>query len=185
MADLLPRVLVVLGAGFLVANLRLLAQWVRSARLRSSAVLTWRVPRPRYYRVFVLMAVVLGLLVFVKLVLLRLPFLDYFGELMMLAYYGVLVPVTLRIGRGFYQDGVWLDAGFLRYEQIGGIAWREGAPLTLLVLPRSRRLARRLFVPEHLYGAVRRELRDRIAAHAIHFSGEGLDLSRHDEREDV
>lgn len=185
MTDLLQRVLVVLGAGFLVANLRLLVHWARSVRLKPSAVLTWTVPHPRYFRFFVLLAVVLSLLVFVKLALLRLPFLEYFGELMMLTYYGVMAPLTLRIGRGFYEEGVWVDGGFLRYEQIGGIAWKEGAEPTLLFMPRSRPLAHRLTVPQHLYGAVRRELRDRIAQHAIRFSGEGLDLGHHDEREDV
>ena len=45
--------------------------------------------------------------------------------------------------------------------------------------------AGRLTVPlEHL-GAARRVLRDRIAAHQIHFTPGPLDLGGHDERQDV
>ena len=42
-----------------------------------------------------------------------------------------------------------------------------------------------LIVPERHYGAVRRLLRDKIGAHDIMFAGESLDLGGHDEREDV
>jgi hypothetical protein len=48
-----------------------------------------------------------------------------------------------------------------------------------------RSLARRLVVPERHYGAARRLLRDKIAAHDIHFTGKTLDLGVHDERDDV
>jgi hypothetical protein len=50
---------------------------------------------------------------------------------------------------------------------------------------RIRRLARRLTVPGRHYAAARRLLHDKIAAHDIHFSGTGLNLETHDEREDV
>ena len=43
----------------------------------------------------------------------------------MLLYYGYLVPLSLRIGRGFYQDGVWMEDGFMPYANIGGLSWRE------------------------------------------------------------
>jgi hypothetical protein len=129
--------------------------------------------------------VVLGLLVFVKLVFQRRPVEQAFGELMMFAYYGYLVPLSRRIGRGFYEDGIWSESGFMRYGQIGGITWREGEELTLVLISRMRHLARKLVVPATHYGAVRRLLRDKIAAHDIHFSGTSLDLGGHDEREDV
>ena len=54
-----------------------------------------------------------------------------------------------------------------------------------MIVSRLRNLARRLAVPGSHYGAARRLLRDKIAAHDIHFSGTGLDLGTHDEREDV
>jgi len=48
-----------------------------------------------------------------------------------------------------------------------------------------RAFARRLVVPHSHYGAARRLLRDKIAAHDIHFTGKTLDLGMHDERDDV
>ena len=104
---------------------------------------------------------------------------------MMLLHYVYLVPLDERIGRGFYQDGLWLDSGFLPYAAIGGLTWRETPEPTLVVLPRMRRLARRLVVPPEYYGAARRLLRDKITGHDIHFTGKALDLGAHDEREDV
>ncbi len=185
MEALLPRVLFVLGVGFSVANARLLLQFLRFLRLRSSAVLTWPAGRPAYSHFFAALAGALGLLIIVKLVIQRQPPSNAFGESMMLVYYGYAAPLSWRIGRGFYQDGIWSDTGFMRYAEIGGLTWRENETITLVVISRARRLARRLEVPLNLYGEARRILRDHIAAHDIHFAGHTLDLGGHDEREDV
>lgn len=184
MEQILPRLLIVLGGGFLVANLRLLAQYARFWRLRSSAVLTWPAGRPPYAVFFAVLAGALGLLVIVKLLILRVPA-QAFGESMMLVYYGYAAPLSWRIGRGFYRDGVWADSGFMRYAEIGGLSWREDTEITLVLISRARRLARRLKVPLPLYGEARRILRDHITSHEIHFAGQTLDLGGHDEREDV
>ena len=185
MEALLPRVLFVLGVGFLVANVRLLAQFARFLRLRSSAVLTWPAGRPPYAVFFAALGGALGLIIIVKLGFQRMPPIDVFGESMMLVYYGYAAPLSWRIGRGFYQDGIWSESGFMKYSEIGGLAWREGEQVTLVLISRARRLARRLNVPSNLYGEARRLLRDRIATHDIHFAGQTLDLGGHDEREDV
>ena len=102
----------------------------------------------------------------------------------MFLYFGCAVPLTRRIGRGFYADGVWAENGFMPYQHIAGIAWREGEQLTLLLISRLKQMARPLIVPTAYYGAVRRLLRDKIAAQDIQFSGGGLDLG-YDGREDV
>jgi hypothetical protein len=94
------------------------------------------------------------------------------------------VPLSRRIGRGFYADGIWAENGFMPYQQIGGIAWREDGQVTLLLVSRLKQIARPLVVPTPYYGAVRRLLRDKIAAHDIQFSGGGLDLG-YDLRDDV
>ena len=64
---------------------------------------------------------------------------------MMFVYYGYLLPLSTRIGRGLYQDGVWTDSGFMRYTDIGGLAWKgdrdAGAGLA------QKTIARRLRVP--------------------------------------
>ena len=175
--------LVLLGVGFLVANARLILEYFTFLRRRRSALLTWPSPKPPYYGMALAIGVVLGFLVFYKLVVLRR---QAFGEGMMFLYYAYLLPLSRQIGRGFYEEGIWADTVFIPYNEVGGISWREGEhQVPLIVISRLRNLARRLVVPGENYAAARRLLRDKIAAHAIHFTGTGLDLGEHDEREDV
>jgi hypothetical protein len=182
---ILEDILYLLGVGFLVLNLRLFYQVIRYRRLRKTALLTWPGRRPPLYRMFLWVGALLGVLIFYKLAVLRVYPTQVFGEAMMLVYYVYAMPMSLAIGRGFYEDGVWTEGGFLPYAQIGGLTWREGPPVTLVLMYRWRNFARRLIVPEPLYGAARRVLRDKIAAHDIHFTGKTLDLGTHDERDDV
>jgi hypothetical protein len=181
----LPKLLLVLGAGFFVADVRLFLQFLRFQRLRSSALLIWPGRKPPFYRLLLALGAVLSLVIIYKLAFLHMHLLDVFGETMMLVYYAYAVPLSLRIGRGFYEEGIWADAGFIPYSRIGGLTWREGEQLTLVLIYRMRAFARRLVVPEMHYGAARRLLRDKIAAHDIHFTGKPLDLGMHDERDDV
>ena len=182
---ILPQVLFILGVGFFVADVRLFFQFLRFQRLRSSALLTWPGRKPPFYGLLIVIGAVLSVLIVYKLAFLHMRPADVFGETMMLVYYAYAVPLSLRIGRGFYQDGIWADAGFIPYSHIGGLTWREGEQLTLVLIYRMRAFARRLVVPEVYYGAARRLLRDKIAAHDIHFTGKPLDLGMHDERDDV
>jgi hypothetical protein len=181
----LPLLLFVLGAGFFAANLRVFFQFLRFSRLRRSALLIWPGRKPPFYGLLVGLGAVLSVIIVYKLVVLNMKLVDVFGETMMMVYYAYAVPLSLKIGRGFYQDGIWADAGFIPYSRIGGLMWREGQPLTLVLIYRMRAFARRLVVPENYYGAARRLLRDKIAAHDIHFTGKPLDLGLHDERDDV
>ena len=178
----LPAALFVLGVGFLIANLRLLARSLRFWTLRSSALLTWPGRRPSFYGISLAFGVLFGVLVFVKIAVQQRALLDAFGEGMMFIYYAYAFPLSLKIGRGFYRDGIWSDKGFVPYGDIGGLSWREGPELTLVLIHRVRNVVRHLDVPQQHYGEVRRLLRDRIAAHDIHFSGKGFDLGT-DERE--
>ena len=181
--DLLTGVLVLLGFGFLVANVRLAFDYLRYLRRRRSALLTWRAPKPPQYGFALGLGVALGLLVIAKLVVLRR---QAFGESMMFLYYAYFFPMSLTIGRGFYEDGIWAETAFIPYNEVSGISWREGEhQVTLIVISRLRSLARRLIVPGDKYGAARRLLRDKIGEHAIHFTGTGLDLGDHDERDEA
>jgi hypothetical protein len=182
---LLPRILVLLGVGFLVANLRVLAQGLRFLRLRRTALVIWPGARPAFYAFALTLGVVLAVLVIVKLGVQGRRPLDAFGESMMMLYYGGALPLSLRFGRGLYEDGIWAETGFIRYTQIGGLSWREQPRLTLVLIDRDRQFARKLVVPEAHYAEARRVLRDKIAAHDIHFTGKSLDLGVHDERDDV
>jgi hypothetical protein len=180
---ILAAILLLLGAGFLIANARLVLEYVRYLRRKPGALLVWPSRKPPYYGMALAIGVVLGLLVFYKIVYLRQ---QAFGEIMMFAYYAYLMPLNRRIGRGFYADGIWLDNAFIPYNEIAGISWREGEhEVSLIVISRLRNLARRLIVPGDKYGAARRLLRDKIGEHAIHFTGTGLDLGEHDERDEA
>src|SRR5687768_226775 len=181
----LSYLLIGIGFFFLVVNLRLVYDLVRFMRIRSSAVLIWPGRTPPFYRLFLAVGAVLAVVIICKLAYLKLHPREVFGESMMLVYYSYTQPLSLKIGRGFYEEGIWAEGGFVRYSQIGGLAWREGEQLTLVMMFRMRNFARRLVVPEHYYGAARRVLRDKIAAHDIHFTGKTLDLGVHDERDDV
>jgi hypothetical protein len=183
--NLLPQLLFVLGVGFFVADLRLLWQFIQFLRLRRSALLTWPGRRPPFYGLVVALGAVLSLLIVYKLTFLKMRAVDVFGETMMLVYYVYAMPLSLKIGRGFYQEGIWADAGFIPYWKIGGLTWREGEKPTLVLIYRMRSFARSLVVPEVYYGAARRLLRDKIATYDIHFAGKPLDLGMHDERDDV
>jgi len=183
--SLLVNVLLVLGVGFLVVNVRFGWRFVQYVRRRPSAILTWPPPRPRFYGMQLAFPVVFALIIAVKLLVWRMAPINTFGEFMMLLYYGYALPLGQRIGRGFYEDGLWLDDGFVPYSGIGRIAWREEPPLTLLVMPRTKAIARKLEVPQRHYGEARRLLRDRIKEHRITLTEKALDLGAHDQGEDI
>ena len=173
-------ILLALGVGFFLANMRLLWQFLRFVRLRSSALVIWPGRRPPYYGFLIVLGGVLGALIVYKLVFLRWPLDRVFGESMMLVYYAWALPLSLRIARGFYEDGIWADGGYIPYSRIGGLSWREGAEVKLVLIYRMRNFARALVVPDRYYGAARRVLRDKIATHDIHFTGKALDLGEDD-----
>jgi hypothetical protein len=185
--DTLSRFLILLGIGFFVANVRLFAQFFRFLKMRSSALLTWPGRRPPFYGLLLVLGAVLAMLIVYKLAVLRQHPIQVFGESMMLVYYAYALPLSMKIGRGFYQDGIWAESGFIPYSSIGGLRWREGGQqqVTLVMIYRMRAFARQLVVPDRYYAAARRLLRDKIAAHDIHFTGKALDLGMHDEKDDV
>lgn len=192
-AEVAPRILVLLGVGFLIANVRIALEALKFFRRRSSALLTWRGQKPSYYGLQLALGVILGLLLtYDVLVVYRNQILiqhdvppQLFGIMMMFLYYGYLMPLSVRIGRGFYADGIWSESGFVPYWKIGAVSWREGEEIALVIVSRLRNLARRLVVPGIHYAAARRLLRDKIAAHDIQLLRTGLELGMHDDRDDV
>jgi hypothetical protein len=178
---LLLRILFVLGLGFFVANLRILVDLLRFQLRKRSAVLVWQNPKPRFYRFNLMLGVVFAVLIAVKYFVQHLELAQLFGETMMLTYYGGAFPLSTRIARGFYRDGVWSDSGFLPWSQISAVSWKEEGSVTLVLISRVRSIGRRLQVPGHLYGQARRVLRDKVKAHDIHIGGAGLDLGSREE----
>ena len=179
---LLPRLLFLFGIGFLAANVKVTADVLRFQFRKASALLIWEGPKPRFYGFALALGAILGALVMIKIFALGRSPGELFGEVMMFLYFGYAVPLSTRIARGFYQDGVWSDSGFMPWGQISAVSWKEGEAVTLILISHFRRIARRLDVPGPLYGQARRLLRDKVKAHDIHIGGAGLDLgSRQDQ----
>jgi Trk-type K+ transport system membrane component len=174
-ATVAPRVLLLFGIGFLIANVIAGIDLFRYHRWKRTALLLWPRPKPRYYGISVLLGVILGLLIIAEILLKR-PMSSLFGETMMFVYYACLFPLRVRIARGFFQNGVWADTGFMRWADISAVSWKEEKTLTLILLSKARNVARRLGVPVERYGEARRLLQDRIKAQDLNIRGAGLDL---------
>jgi hypothetical protein len=181
-----------LGVLFLGVDLRVGVDLTRWFLRRRKTVVVWAAPRPPYYGVNLAIGVMLGFLLFANAFLasrtppvLPHPAASIFGVLMMFLYYGYLLPLSTRIQRGLYEDGIWTDTGFMRYQDIGGLSWKEGQWPTLVLASRLRTVARRLTVPGPALGEVRHVLRDKIAEHSIEFTGPGIHLGSRDTRESV
>ncbi len=183
--SLLSQLLFLFGIGFLVANIKVIADLLWFRFRKASALLVWQNPKPRYYGFALALGVVLGLLVAFKLFIQGRPPTQLFGEAMMFVYYGYAFPLSTRIARGFYRDGVWSDGGFMPWGRISAVSWREGPGVTLVLISRFRPVAKRLEVPGNLYGQARRLLQDKVKAQDIHIGGSGLDLGSRDEQETV
>ena len=194
---LLGQILVLFGLGFLVANVRAGLELVRWLTRRRTALITWPGPKPPLYAMSLGMGVLLGLLVLLKAYLalagdpplgewFRRFATNAFGELMMFVYFGYMLPLSTRISRGLYEDGIWTDTGFMPYDHVGGVSWRSGEPPALVIISKLKTIARRLSVPTVALGEVRRVLRDKISAHAIEIdAGPGLHLGARDARDSV
>src|SRR5262245_9888631 len=114
-AYLAPRVLLLFGIGFLVADIVVAVELVRYQRTQRTSLLIWPRPKPRYYWANLLLGVILGLLIVAE-VLLKRPTYSLFGEAMMFIYYSTLYPLRARIPRGFFAHGVWSDSGYMRWS---------------------------------------------------------------------
>jgi hypothetical protein len=69
--DVLTGTLYVLGAGFLVANVRLGLEYLTYRRRQRTALLIWTAPKPPQYVFMLTLGVALGLLVFAKVFLIH------------------------------------------------------------------------------------------------------------------
>ncbi len=179
------RILFLFGVGFLAANLLAAAQVVRAWLRSREAVLVWPQPRPPLRILLVGIGITLGLLIAYNLVSGQARPAQLFGESMMFLYYAVAVHLKQRVRLGFYAHGILTDKGFVPYPRIDAVHWQEQPHLSLVIASRARGQARRITVPVELYGAARRALRDRLAAHELSLAGTTLDLGARDGSEDV
>lgn len=180
---LAQQTLFLFGVGFLGANLKVGADFIRYQRHRRDALLVWPPAPYPYYRFSLALGIAQGLLLGYCFLVLKQPAPQLFGLAMMFIYFFYATPLNSRIARGFYRDGVWSDTGFVRWGNISGVSWRNEGTMPLLLISHMRNMAKRLHVPGHLYGQARKVLRDRIEAHDIQL-GTGLDLGS-DQRDRV
>jgi hypothetical protein len=191
LAPALRQALLALGVLFVIVDLKVGAQLLSWWRKRKQAIVTWPGPKPPFYAINLAIGVLLGILLFVtsyvEIGLQRRGWAaapSLFGVGMMFLYYGYLLPLSTRIRRGLYKDGVWTDSGFMTYTDIGGLTWKGDD--TLVLASRHKTLARRLRVPGIHLGEIRHLLREKIGDHAIEFdAGPGLHLGTRDTRESV
>ena len=184
--ELLQRLLFLFGVGFFAANVKVGTDLLRYQRRKRSALLIWQNPKPRYYHFSLALGVILVFLFGFKLFVQHREMKTLLGEAMMSVYYIFALPLSTKIARGFYEDGVWSDTGFMRWSQISAVSWKEEGGVTLLILiSHLRSMARHVQVPGHLYGQARRLLRDKVQAHDIQIGGTGLDLGIRDEKDTI
>jgi len=182
LAGALRQALIALGVLFVIVDLRVGWQLLSWWRRRRATVLAWPAPKPPFYAINLAIGVMLGILLFITVFLVPRPATSVFGVTMMFLYYGYLLPLSTRIRRGLYRDGIWTDSGFMPYDEIGGLTWQGGD--TLVLASRQKAVGRRLIVPGPHLGEVRHVLREKIGSHAIEFgAGPGLHLGTRDTRE--
>jgi hypothetical protein len=158
-----------LGIYFSVLLVRGLAGYVRFRRVWPTALLTWPGRRPAHFRLLLALGVVSAALAVIH-GWLALPFHHVYSQAVMSLYFILMVPLSARIHLGLYRDGVWADTGFLPYERIARMAFREapqGSEVMLILLPRGRSGSFRLPVPREDYGAVRKVLEEKVRARVV------------------
>ena len=163
---LLGVALIGVAVYFTLLTARTLHLYLLFRRIRDTALVTWPGPRPPHFPFLVTLGVVSGLVAVLNAYLGR-PAHHVFSQGVMSAYFIVMVPLTSRIERGLYRDGVWGDRGFLLYGRIGRMAFVERPEVVLVMVPRGRSGALRLPVPVEEYGTVRKLLEEKIRAHVL------------------
>jgi hypothetical protein len=162
----LTIVLLALGVYFSVLNVRGLAGYLHFLRVRPTALVTWAVPRPAHFPLLLLLGVVSAAVAVLNGFMQR-PVHHVIPQGLMSLYFVLMVPLSARIHRGLYRDGVWADAGFLPWAQIGRLAFFETPEIVLVLLPRTGSGSFRLAVPPAEYGAVRKAIEEQARAHVL------------------
>jgi hypothetical protein len=159
--------LLALGVYFSVLLVRGVAGYLRFRRVRPTALVTWPAPRPAHFRLLVLLGIVAAAVAALNGFMQR-PFHHVLPQGLMSLYFVLMVPLSGQIQMGLYRDGVWADAGFLSWTQIGRMTFRETPEIVLILLPRTGSASFRLPVPAAEYSAVRKTLEEKMRAKVLH-----------------
>ena len=156
-----------LGIYFTVQLVRGLLGYRSYLRVQPTAVTTWPAPRQPITSWLVALGAFGGLLALLNAWLQRPPH-HVYGLAAMSAYFVIMVPLATRIRLGLYRDGIWADAGFIRWEDIARVAFLETPAVVLLLLPRRGRGSYRLPVPADEYGRVEKILQEKARDGDLH-----------------
>jgi hypothetical protein len=159
--------LLALGVYFTIQLIRGLLGYQAYRRVRPTAIITWPAPPQATTPWLVALGVLGGGLAVLNAWLGRPPH-HVYGLAVMAVYFVVMVPLATRIRFGLYRDGIWADAGFIRWEEIARIAFVERPDLLLILIPRSGHGSFRLPVPSGEYGAVRKLLAEKSRDGELH-----------------
>ena len=151
---------------FSVIVARGVARYLLFLKVRPTALITWPMRPPWYFPLLFAMGLVAAAVAVVTGTLDR-PLHTVYSQGVTAVYFMVIMPLSARIPLGLYRDGVWADAGFLPYEKIGRMAFRETPEIVLILVPRGRSGPFRLPVPSSEYGAVRKILEEKIRARIV------------------
>jgi hypothetical protein len=155
-----------LGIYFSVLLVRGFAGYWRFRKVWPTALLTWPGRPPAHFR-FLLGLGVLSALLAVLNGMLERPFHHVYSQAVMALYFILMVPLSTRIHLGLYQDGIWADTGFLRYQDIDRMAFFDTPEIVLVLMPKGGSPSFRLPVPAAEYGAVRKVLEEKRRAHIM------------------
>jgi hypothetical protein len=163
---LLTVILTALGVYFSVLLFRGLRGYLLFRKMRPFALLTWPSRPPAHFRMMQVLGVTSTAVTLLNSYLDR-PFAHVASQALMALYFVLVVPLTSNIPLGLYRDGVWASTGFLRYQRIGRMAFRESPEIVLILLTRERAQSFMLPVPPEEYGAVRKVLEEKIREHVV------------------
>ncbi len=184
MENVLGLAFVSLGALFTVWNAVGLSRYLKFRRVARSAELTWAVPRPWFYGMCLGIGFFMVSLTVLSIFVLRRPLLATLAQALMALYYTVVFPLTLRIQRGFYRTGIWLDRGFVPYKAVRRLNWRETPEILLMVDSDHSWLGeghQSLKVPGERFGEARRILASHIEDQTLSVETHILGLSEVDQ----
>lgn len=149
-------------------------------RLQSTGELTWYPERPWFYGMCLGIGLFMTSLTLVSIFVLSRPLLSVVAQALMAIYYAVLFPLSFRIQRGFFQSGIWTEAGFVPYGRVRALNWIERPEIVLVLRSDGgpfRPSYARLRVPGDRYGQARRILASHIDDRSLSVEKSILGLS--------
>jgi len=180
MDNVLGLAFVSLAALFSVWNASSLWRYLKYRRLTGSEELCWTPKRPWFYGMSLGIGFFMVSLTVLSVFVLKRPALATASQALMAFYYTVSFPLSMRIKRGFYKSGIWMERAFVPYRRMQRLSWRESPRIVLVVDSDAGLLGEgytRLVVPGERYGEARRILAGHIEDQTLTVDKDILGLS--------